>query len=156
MTLNTSKFLDLLQLEYSVALELTDYLQQEQQALTDNHIELLETLQTHKQVTLSALQQQALQRIDWMEQHQLPLSSECLHSFSSKDAATISPLWKNLANSYQQNQQLSARLSEMVLILRHRTQQKINILHGKKNDSGLYNQSGQANTIGLGKQSIQA
>lgn len=156
MTLNTSKFLDLLQLEYSVALELTDYLQQEQQALTDNHIELLETLQTHKQVTLSTLQQQALQRIDWMEQHQLPLSSECLHSFSSKDAATISPLWKNLANSYQQNQQLSARLSEMVLILRHRTQQKINILHGKKNDSGLYNQSGQANTIGLGKQSIQA
>ena len=156
MTLNTSKFLDLLQLEYSVALELTDYLQQEQQALTDNHIELLETLQTHKQATLSALQQQALQRIDWMEQHQLPLSSECLHSFSSKDAATISPLWKNLANSYQQNQQLSARLSEMVLILRHRTQQKINILHGKKNDSGLYNQSGQASTIGLGKQSIQA
>lgn len=156
MTLNTSKFLDLLQLEYSVALELTDYLQQEQQALTDNHIELLETLQTHKQATLSALQQQALQRIDWMEQHQLPLSPECLHSFSSKDAATISPLWKNLANSYQQNQQLSARLSEMVLILRHRTQQKINILHGKKNDSGLYNQSGQANTIGLGKQSIQA
>lgn len=156
MVLNFSDFQTLLVQEQVLAEALNSLLNQEQNALSNDDLESLESLQKHKKTALADLQQQAQQRLQWLEQHQLPISAQCLLEFSQPQQEKLQPLWSQLEEIYQQNQQLSARLSDMVLILRHRTQNKINILHGKTKDTTLYNQQGLPHGAGLGKQSIQA
>lgn len=155
MTLDTSKFTQLLEQELACLQKLTAHLQQEKAAIEQNDLPLLENLQTSKKHLLANLQQQASSRLQWLEEQQLPLSNACLDSFSDSDITTISPIWNELEKEYQQNQQLSAKLSEIVLILRHQAQKKLKILRGQFNEAPMYNQQGKHNSLGLGTQSIQ-
>ena len=125
-------------------------------ALISNNLEQLQALQEQQQTSVTQLQQHAEQRLQWMQREALPLSSECLTHPAIKQEANISRLWHSLSEQYIQNQKLSAKLAEVTLGLRHRTQQKLNILHGRKNESDLYNKSGKTNSNTQGLSSIQA
>lgn len=156
MTSNTSFFVQLLEQELDCLSQITKQLNQEQVAIVDGNLEQLETLQPQKNTLLKQLQQQANERLQWMQEQQLPLSNDCLNHFSVDDAKLLSPIWKNLEAEYQHNQILSAKLSEIVLILRHKTQSQIKILFGQLNDNSVYNQQGKENSVGLGRHSVQA
>lgn len=156
MTLNTSELLLLLEQEFACLQELGQQLEQEKLAIENNDLAQLEELQPQKNIALKRLQQQANTRLEWLQKHQLPLSNDCLSYFNDQDSNTLVPLWKKLEDKYHHNQQLSATLSEIVLILRHNTQKQIKILHGQFNDAPVYNQLGKKNGLGLGRQSIQA
>lgn len=156
MTPNTSFFVQLLEQELDCLSQITEQLGKEEVAIIDSNLEQLEVLQPHKSALLKQLQLQANKRLDWMKEQQLPLSNECLQHFSNDDANSLTPIWKKLEAEYQHNQTLSAKLSEIVLILRHKTQNQIKILFGQLNDNSVYNQQGKENSVGLGKHSVQA
>lgn len=156
MVLNSSDFLNLLEQELLATQHITQLLQQEHEQITEQELDNFEALQAQKKIALTALRQQAQLRIQWLEQHNLPLSASALAHFNDQNTQYLHDLWQQLENSYQQNQQLSAKLGELVLILRHRAEQRIKILYGRTDESALYDQYGQAGNNGRGRQSIQA
>jgi flagella synthesis protein FlgN len=91
-----------------------------------------------------------------MKDHQLPLSAECLQHEAIQNNSEIHPLWQQLAAQYEANRQVSERLSEMVLALRFRAEQKLRILHARQNDPHLYNEHGKTAGANPGLNSIEA
>lgn len=156
MAVNIAHFTELLQQEQQLVVKIHQLLEQEEQALTSNNLAQLEALQGQQQTSVTQLQQHAEQRLQWMQSKELPLSSECLTHPAIAQEESISRLWHSLSEQYIQNQKLSAKLAEVTLGLRHRTQQKLNILHGRKNETDLYNKSGKTNSNAQGLNSIQA
>lgn len=156
MAVNIAYFTELLEQEQQLVQKVYQLLQQEEQALTDNHLAQLQALQEQQQRSVTQLQQHAEQRLQWMQSQELPLSSECLLHPVIAQEENISRLWHTLSEQYLQNQKLSAKLAETTLGLRYRTQQKLNILHGRNNESDLYNKSGKPHSKTTGLSSIQA
>lgn len=156
MPQDTAHFARLLSSELDTASELHTLLQQELDALNSGNSAALGELNPAKQQLLMQLRQQASERLTWMSDQQLPHSSECLQR---KDIATqpeIIRLWHMLSDAYEHNRDLSARLAEVVLALRFRTQQKLKILHAQHNDPHLYNEKGKASGVSRGYRSIEA
>lgn len=149
-------FAQYLSSELQLTSALHQLLEQELAALSDNQLESLSSLQQEKSQQLQQLQQQANKRLQWMTEQQLPHSSTCLERPDLAADANITSLWQQLADSYKANQHTSAILTELVLTARHRTQQQLNILHGKQNDPHLYNANGKTNGVSQGQGYIQA
>lgn len=155
MAINVIHFSELLQQEHDLAVALQKLLQREEKALTSSDLPQLEKQQTQHQMLVNQLQEHAEERLQWMQSNGLPLSSECLQQPAIQQEANISRLWHKLSEQYLLNQKLSAKLSEVTLGLRHRTQQKLNILHGRKNEANVYNKSGKTNSNVQGLNSIE-
>lgn len=149
-------FAQYLSSELQLTSALHQLLEQELAALSNNQLEPLTALQTEKSQQLKHLQQQASERLKWMEDNELPLSSACLERPEIAANANLISLWHQLADSYKANQHTSAILTELVLTARHRTQQQLNILHGKQNDPQLYSAEGKAKGFSQGQGYIQA
>lgn len=149
-------FAQYLSSELQLTSALHQLLEQELAALSDNNLEPLSILQSNKSQQLQQLQQQAGKRLKWMEEKQYPLSSACLKRPEIAADENIISLWQQLADSYKANQHTSAILTELVLTARHRTQQQLNILHGKQNDPHLYGATGKAKGLTQGQGYIQA
>jgi flagella synthesis protein FlgN len=79
-----------------------------------------------------------------MKEHQLPLSAQCL---DTDNLQALRPLWQQVEAQYQANQRLSTKLSQIVLGVRLRTEQKLKILLGRQNEPYLYNQQGGTNHL---------
>ncbi len=156
MAINVTHFNELLQQEHDLVIALQKLLINEEKTLVNNSLLRLEEQQTKHQVLVKQLQEHAEKRLQWMQSNNMPLSSECLLHPSIQQEASISRLWHSLSEQYLLNQKLSAKLAEVTLGLRHRTQQKLNILHGRKNEPNLYNKSGKTNSNVQGLSSIQA
>ena len=76
-----------------------------------------------------------------MKEHQLPLSAQCL---DTDGLQTLRPLWLQVEAQYQANQRLSTKLSQIVLGVRLRTEQKLKILLGRQmNHTYTTNKAGQ-------------
>lgn len=155
MAIDVTHLSELLQQEHKIAVALHNLLQHEEKTLVSDDLPLLEEQQGKHQGLVKQLQDHAEKRLQWMQDNNLPLSSECLLHPAIEQEATISRLWHTLSDQYLLNQDLSAKLAEVTLGLRHRTQQKLNILHGRKNEPNVYNKSGKTNSNVQGLGSIQ-
>lgn len=155
MATNATHFKELLQQEHSIAAALYDLLLDEEKTIANNKLPQITDQKKQHQLLVTQLQEQAEKRLQWMQDNQLPLSSECLLDPAIQQEATIDRLWHTLSEQYLLNQKLSAKLAEVTLGLRHRTQQKLNILHGRNNEPSVYNKSGKTNPNMQGLNSIQ-
>lgn len=156
MPLDTAHFVRLLSSELDTATRLHDLLSQELDTLNTGDSAALQALNPAKQELLTLLRQQASERLSWMTASQLPHSAECLEAPDIATEPDIIDLWQHLAARYETNRDLSARLGDLVLAMRFRTQQKLKILHAQQNDPHLYNQQGQASGVSRGFRSIEA
>ncbi|MBE0483348.1 MAG: flagellar protein FlgN [Bacterioplanes sp.] len=156
MNLDTDQFAQHLASELSLTTALQTLLKEERQALVSQDIEQLQALQATKQALLNHIQSAAHQRLRWMEDNQLPTSPACLEHPQVQSHADIATTWQALAASYEFNRDYSEHLSDLVLKARYRTQQQLKILHGRQNDSHLYNQDGKASGVNRGKGYVQA
>lgn len=156
MTLDTAKFLDLLQQESQVAEKIYQLLLEEEQVLSQPTPQAIEKLNTPKLELINQLQALATERLEWMTSQQLEHSSTCLEHPDLKDHAGIQSAWKNLSEIYINNQELSVRLSDTVLAMRYRTEQKIKILQGGQDGQHLYDAQGKAKDIQPGVTYTQA
>jgi len=156
MQSDTEFFAALLNTELQTTCTLHSVLQRELSALSGKDIDALQCLIPEKQTLLATLQQQAQQRLQWLIDQDLPHNNQCLQRQDLAAHAEIPSLWQQLIHQYEQNQHLSVRLSEVVLLLRYRTQQQLKILHGRHNDPHLYNNEGKASGLTLGNNCIQA
>lgn len=156
MQSDTEFFAALLNTELKTTCTLHSVLQRELSALSAKDMDALKYLTPEKQTLLASLQQQAQQRLQWLTDQNLPHNHQCLLRQDLAAHAEIPSLWQQLIDQYEQNQHLSARLSEVVLSLRYRTQQQLKILHGRHNDPHLYNNEGKASGPALGNSCIQA
>ena len=132
----------LLKQELQLAHQLQDIMQEEFQAVESQQLEKLEKLTTHKASVLNQLQQSAEARLQWMQQHGLPITSHCLTTVPLSECQQSKAWWQLLATTYEENRQLSSRLADIVLTLKRRTQRKLDLLSGKPSDQVLYNQTG--------------
>lgn len=156
MSLNTDTFTRLLSSELDSSRVLHNLLQQEITALSDNHPDQLEQLNPLKQNALANLRTAAGTRLQWMTDNHLLHNAKSIEHPELQNIPAIRTLWQDLAAQYEATRQLSARLNEMVLAMRFRTQQKLKILHAQQNDPHLYNENGRASDALRGKQSIEA
>lgn len=156
MNPDTALFETLLQQEHILAEQLYQLMQQEQQALAAEDLQALQELQPLSADALEQLRLHASNRLQWMQDHDLPHSAACLQHPSMQTAANIHRLWHALDLQYQHNQTLATTLSEVILSARHRTQQKLKILRGQQNDPHLYNVRGQTSRLKQGQGYIQA
>lgn len=150
MAIDTLLFSQLLQSELQLTSDLQQVLELEMAALRANDLGPISELQPQKAELLQQIKQQAAIRLDWLTEHNLPHSVDCLQRPELADQAEIQTLWQQLHDSYSNNQQLSERLSELVLTARKRTIDRLNILRGRKNDPHLYNSSGKASGLNKG------
>ncbi len=132
----------LLKQELQLAHQLQEIMQEEFQAVETQQLEKLEKLTTHKASVLNQLQQSAEVRLQWMQQHGLPITSHCLTTAPLSECQQSKAWWQLLATTYEDNRQLSSRLADIVLTLKRRTQRKLDLLSGKPSDQVLYNQTG--------------
>ena len=139
-----------LQSELELTTALQSLLRQELTAIRDNQLDTLSRLQQHKQQLLQQLQPQANLRLEWLAEHNLPQDNSCLQRPELTAADDIHQLWHQLENSYTDNQQLSLTLSDLVLTMRKRTIDRLNILRGGQNDPHLYNSNGRASGLNKG------
>jgi len=103
----------------------------------------LQEMARRKSASLQHLSQLANKRLQWMQQHKLPLADEFLQHPSIMHSSTLVELWQQLATWYEKNRQLSQILSEIVLTNRLRVQKRLQILQGKKDQTTLlYNKQG--------------
>ena len=144
MTLDTQTFLNFLQQEFDVAEQIHQLLLEEEQALSHATPQTIEKLNAPKLELVSQLQQLASSRLEWMTDNELEHSSRCLEHPLLSNNTKILELWKNLSEIYINNQQLSARLSDTVLAMRYRTEQKIKVLQGGQTGQPLYDAQGKA------------
>lgn len=156
MQLDINQFAQQLAAELSLTTALQTLLKEESQALVSQNIEQLQALQPTKQALLQNIQQTAASRLRWMEENHLPASPQCLEHPEVQSHADIATTWQALAASYEFNRDYSEHLSDLVLKARYRTQQQLKILHGRQNDSHLYNQEGKASGLNRGKGYVQA
>lgn len=156
MTLDIFAFAELLHQEQHVLNALHKLLLEQQQQLKLNDLAAFEALQPGSAALVAQLQTQCEQRLAWMTEQQLPLSKDCLQLLPSQTRSDIAKIWQQLDLSYQQNQVLSATLAETVLHLRHRTQQKLDILRGQPNESRLYDNKGKASLLAPGQKYVRA
>lgn len=156
MQLDINQFAQQLASELSLTTALQTLLKEESQALVSQNIEQLQALQPTKQALLQNIQQTATHRLRWMEDNHLPTSPKCLEHPDVQAHADIATTWQALAASYEFNRDYSEHLSDLVLKARYRTQQQLKILHGRQNDSHLYNQDGKASGLNRGKGYVQA
>ncbi|MCB2385238.1 flagellar export chaperone FlgN [Thalassolituus alkanivorans] len=155
MSTDIALFAAFLQTELELTTGIHAILEQERDALANNDLQGLQTLQQEKALCLRQLQDHAEQRLLWMKASGLPQSAQCLQHPDIAAAANIRLLWSNLENQYKQNQKLSVQLSDIVLHARHRTLQKLKILRGQQNDPHLYNDKGKASSLKQGQGYIQ-
>jgi len=156
MSLDTALLARLMSSELDTSRQLYSLLQQEMDAVTHYRTAELDTLNPAKEQQVTLLKQHAGERLQWMKDHELPLSPACLKHEEIRNAPDIHPLWQQLAAQYDANRQLSERLSEMVLALRYRAEQKLRILHAQHNDPHLYNANGKTAGTHPGFKSIEA
>lgn len=156
MPLDTATFAELMSSELTISQQLFKLLQQELDAVQQQNTTELETLNSAKAQRVNDLKEQAARRLKWMQFHELPLTPECLHHPDIVQNTSILDLWQQLAAQYDLNRQISERLSEMVLALRFRTEQKLRILHARQNDPNLYNEDGKTAGAQPGFKSIEA
>ncbi|WP_320821274.1 flagellar export chaperone FlgN [Thalassolituus sp.] len=156
MQSDTEFFAELLNTELKTTCTLHSVLQRELSALSAKDMDVLQRLTSEKKTLLTGLQQQAQQRLQWLTDQDLPHNNQCLQRHDLAAHGDIPSLWQQLIKQYEQNQDLSVRLSEVVLSLRYRTQQQLKILHGRYNDPHLYNNEGKASGLALGNSCIQA
>lgn len=95
-----------------------------------------------KSSLLERINQQARQRLDWMQQQQLPTAEEFLQHPLITETPVLGQLWQQLAEQYRQNRQRSEQLSELVLAARHRVQQRLRLLRGPSRSTLVYTQKG--------------
>ena len=155
MLLDTSPLARLMSSELDASRQLFTLLEQELEAVSHHRTSELDTLNPAKEHQVKLLKQ-AGTRLEWMKDHQLPLSAECLQHEAIQSNPEIHPLWQQLAAQYEANRQISERLSEMVLALRFRAEQKLRILHARQNDPHLYNEYGKTAGANPGLNSIEA
>jgi len=146
----TDTFAQYLSTELQLTSALHQLLEQELAALSTNQLKPLAQIQQQKSILLEQLQQQADKRLQWMTHHNYPHTSKCIKRPEFADHETIPELWQQLGQSYESNQHLSAVLSELVLKLRKRTMDQMNILRGKQNDPHLYNANGKSSGLNKG------
>jgi len=156
MSLDTDEFARLLSSELDASRQLNELLQQELSVVTSHQPMALDTLNPAKEKQVAILRASAGLRLDWMEANQLPVSSECLDHPDIATCKVIATTWQQLAACYESNREISARLSELVLALRFRAEQKLKILHARHNDPHLYNDKGKAAGNSTGFKSIEA
>lgn len=156
MSTASAQFEDLLHQEHMLADALHQQLELERDALAANDLQALQELQQHSAQAVENLRTHAAARLQWMQDHDLPISSECLNHPLVATAANIHRLWYDLEIQYHRNQTLSAALADVVLAARHRTQQKLKILRGQHNDPHLYNNKGTTSGLNHGQGFIQA
>ncbi len=156
MLLDTSSLARLMSSELDASRQLFTLLKQELEAVSHHRTSELDTLNPAKEQQVALLKQLARARLQWMKDHQLPLSAECLKHEAIQNNSEIHPLWQQLAAQYEANRQISERLSEMVLALRFRAEQKLRILHARQNDPHLYNEYGKTSGANPGLNSIEA
>lgn len=137
-------FSALLDTEHQTLIALHDTLEQELEALAQDHLTDLEQLRQNNAALVQQLQKQSAARLAWMQEQGLALSAQCLNTPSLRD---LQPLWLKLEAQYQANQRLSIKLSQIVLGVRLRTEQKLKILLGRQNEPYLYNQQGGTNHL---------
>ena len=119
--------------------------------------EALQAAARRKSASLQHLSQLANERLQWLNEHQLPLAEAFLQHPTIQHHADIRSLWQQLAAWYERNRTMSARLSDIVLRNRRRVQQRLEILRGKKQQSTiLYNKQGQSQLGGTGGGYISA
>ncbi|GGY39242.1 hypothetical protein GCM10011297_10560 [Bacterioplanes sanyensis] len=156
MSLNPEPLARYLHDELALNQRLQQLLHQEVDVLRQLQPEQLQPLQAPKQTLLAQIQQTANERLEWMTSQQLPHSPACLEHPDIANQDQILKLWQQLASAYDDNRQLSAQLTELVLVARHRTQQRLQILRGSNNDPHLYNEQGQAKGVNKGQGYVQA
>lgn len=137
-------FTALLNDEHHILLALHSAMESELEALDQDSLDDLERLRQESAALVQRLQQQSVDRLKWMKEHQLPLSAQCL---DTDGLQTLRPLWLQVEAQYQANQRLSTKLSQIVLGVRLRTEQKLKILLGRQNEPYLYNQQGGTNHL---------
>lgn len=145
----------LLKQELQLAHQLQEIMQEEFQAVETQQLEKLEKLTTHKASVLNQLQQSAEVRLQWMQQHGLPITSHCLTTAPLSECQQCIAWWQLLATTYEDNRQLSSRLADIVLTLKRRTQRKLDLLSGKPSDQVLYNQTGTTQGQQMGRGGIK-
>ncbi|GAA6145834.1 flagellar export chaperone FlgN [Thalassolituus maritimus] len=156
MSLDTDYFAQLMSSELDVSKQLFTLLQQELDAVQHQRTADLDTLNPAKAQQVADLKQQAGIRLKWMQSHELPLTPECLCHPDLQQNTSVLELWQQLAAQYDLNRQISERLSEMVIALRFRAEQKLRILHARQNDPHLYNENGKTAGANPGFKSIEA
>ena len=147
MQSDSQHFTQLLNSEQELATHLHQLLSDEKTALQSNDLARLQQLQPQRDTAIEELARRAKSRLTWMDDHQLPHSSECLTHPLLQDQPAVANQWQTLAEQYQRNHSLSEQLAEVVLQLRKRKREQLKILRGQQNDPHLYNQNG--NTLGL-------
>lgn len=156
MSLDSERLAGLMSSELDASRQLHALLQQELAALKAQQASDLDALNPAKNAAVGELQQAAGARLHFMKTHGLPLNKSCLDHDAMQQSARLQSLWQDLAAQYDANQILSEQLSELVLGLRFRTEQKLKILRARENDPHLYNQKGLASAHGTGSTSIEA
>ncbi len=156
MSLNPEPLAHYLNEELALNQRLQLVLLQEVDILREQQPEQLHGLQEPKQTLLAQIQQTASDRLAWMTSQQLSHSPACLEHPAIANHGHIPSQWQQLANLYEENRQLSAQLSELVMHARFRTQQRLQILRGGNNDPHLYNEQGKAKGVTKGQGYVQA
>ena len=151
----TEELSQLLKIELKLAYQLQFLMQKEYQAIEQQQLKYLEELTTDKANILTQLQQDAHNRLQWMQDHGLPITSHCLSTPPLRDCPQCQALWHALADIYQDNRQQSNRLADIVLTLKRRTQRKLDLLSGKPSDAMLYNPSGTTHSQPTGRGGIK-
>lgn len=139
---STLPLIEMMQQEIKTAQTVRQIMQDEQHAIEQRQLETLEQLTTKKATVLKQLQHEAENRLTWLQQQQLPLTSHCLTIPPISNCATSQSLWQELTDIYADNRHQSEKLADIVLTLRRRTQKKLELLRGQISGSPLYNQTG--------------
>lgn len=156
MTQDTHSFARLLSSELDINQQLCHVLEQELNCIRQQDIHEFETLTPIRQNLLSELQSAASNRLEWMQAAGLiPGEKSPRWQLVTADEE-ITDLWNALQQQYLKNQGLTARLSELVLALGHRTRHKLNILLGRQQKPGLYDQQGQAQAVSTRMRGVRA
>lgn len=156
MTQDTNRFARLLSSELDINQQLCHVLQQELNCVQLQDIQELQVLTPVRQNLLNELQQAATDRLEWMK-HAGLLPDEKGKEWQQVTAdEEIASLWQALQQQYIENRSLTARLSELVLALGQRTRRKLSILLGRQQQSGIYDQQGQAKSVNARCRGIRA
>lgn len=156
MTQDTHSFARLLSSELDINQQLCHVLEQELDCIRQQDITEFESLTPIRQGLLTELQSAASNRLEWMQAAGLIPGEKSARWQNITADEEIADLWTALQTQYRKNQGLTARLSELVLALGHRTRHKLNILLGRQHKPGLYNQQGQAQAVSTRMRGIRA
>ncbi len=156
MTQDTNRFARLLSSELDINQQLCHVLQQELNCIQLQDIHELQALTPVRQNLLNELQHAATDRLEWMKAAGLVPDQQAQQWQTFTADEEIADLWQALQQQYHQNRGLTARLSELVLALGQRTRRKLSILLGRQQQSGIYDQQGNAKSVNARCRGVRA